>query len=397
MKRPGLHYPAAVFWLILAWIISPSAQAETPTQPSPAESANPPTTLRVGVHDKPPYAYQNSSGDWYGLGVELWKSTARSNGWEYTLVQLPYEELLPALVAGKIDVVVGELLVNPIDEAVIDFSQPFIETTVGVAIASRNFHPSWLHILTHAFDWTMLRILYGFVPALLLISLFIWLIERRRDDGHFAGSPARGLGSAFWFSTVTMTSTGYGDKVPVTFLGRTVAVVWMIVSLLLVTAFTASVASTVASVRAASVVRSAADLRHYRNGILDGSIATEFLNRYSAPVVSFQTYEAALQELISGSIDTVVGDAITLDFLSQQQFAGLITRLPLTLYSTRIAFALPPGSPLREKLNVSLLQQLHSPDWPSILDKYLGNSHRAPAPPLSPTKPPTAPRPHTTP
>ena len=369
------------------------SHAENKTQTRP-ESAS---FLRVGIHDKPPYAYKDETGQWHGLGVELWRNVAQMNGWQFAYHELPYEDLLPALVAERVDIVVGELLVNPRDEALIDFSQPFIESSVGVAVTARSWHPSWWHILTHTFDWTMLRVLYGFIPALVLVSLITWWLERRRRDGHFTGHPVQGLGSAFWFATVTMTTTGYGDKVPVTFWGRAVAVVWMLASLLLVTAFTASVASTVASARMGSLIRSAQDLRHYRNGILQGGLASSILEHYSAPVVAFETYEAAMQDLMQAQVDTVVGDAVSLDFLIRQSYAGQITRLPVILYTSRVAFALPAQSSLREKLNVSLLEQLHSPDWPSILDRYLGNSQLASFSTQYTPPPPRPPKPASTP
>jgi polar amino acid transport system substrate-binding protein len=344
----------------------------------------------VAVHDKPPFAFRDESGSWTGIGIQLWEAAAKDNNWQFRYEEVPSEDLLPSLAGRKVDVVVGELLVNAPDERVIDFSQPFLESSIGVAVSSRDWHPSWLHILLHAFDWTLLRVFFLFIPVLLIVSFLIWILERHRADGHFGGKSSQGIGSAFWFSTVTMTSTGYGDKVPVTFLGRTLSVAWMFMSLLLITAFTASVASTVATVRSSTLVRSTADLRHYRNGIQLGGVAAQVLDRYSAPMIGFQTYEEALQRLADGGIDTVVGESTSLQYLINKDYEGRLVLLPLQVFSSRIAFGFPQKSVLLEPFNISLLNFIHSPAWASILKEYLGSEALAP---MDATHPPTPSKP----
>jgi len=331
-------------------------------------------SLIVAVHDKPPYAYQNSAGQWTGMGVALWEAIAKSEGWTYSYKELPFEDLIPALIDKKVDVVVGELLVNPLDEKVMDFSQPFLDANVGVAVAARTWDPSWAHILLDVFDWTILRILFALGPALLVVGLLIWWVERRRTDGFFGGRAKEGYGSAVWFSAVTLTSTGYGDKVPVTLPGRTLAFLWMILSLLFVTAFTASVASTVASVKTGSIVRDPSDLRHYRNGVINGGMGEKLLSQFNAPVVTFESYEAALTSMENREIDTVVGDSVSLQFLANTDFRGRVTLLPMELYSSRVAFGLQQTSNIREPFNIALLQELRSDSWKNTLSEYLGKT-----------------------
>jgi ABC-type amino acid transport substrate-binding protein len=353
----------------------PEARAESAAGEGQTASAPQPAKWKVGVHDKPPYAFPSSDGGWQGLAIDLWEKIARQQHWEYEYTELPFEMLVPSLAAGDIDIIVGELMVDAENERLIDFTQPFLESSLGVAVATRNWSPSWIHILLHAFDWTLVRIFLAFVPGLAVISLIIWWLERKREDGYFTGPPRHGIGSAFWFSAVTMTSTGYGDKVPVTFWGRVVSMFWMFFSLLLITAFTASVASTVAAVRVGALVRSPQDLRHYRNGVMTGSLAAQYLATFSAPVVEFETYEEALSELSEGGVDTVVGDEVSLTYLINQDYSGRINRLPLRLYFSRVAFGLPQNSPRMEDFNVTLLEVLRSPGWPATLEKYLGESN----------------------
>ena len=57
------------------------------------------------------------------------------------------------------------------------------------------------------------------------------------------GSNIRNFGDALWWAAVTLTTVGYGDHYPVTFIGRCVAVVLMVCGLGLVGVIAAAIAS----------------------------------------------------------------------------------------------------------------------------------------------------------
>ena len=78
-----------------------------------------------------------------------------------------------------------------------------------------------------------------------LVALLIWALEHKSNPKEFGGDGKahRGIGSALWWSAVTMTTVGYGDLAPRSPAGRMVAIAWMFVSLFLVSWFTASMAS----------------------------------------------------------------------------------------------------------------------------------------------------------
>lgn len=144
--------------------------------------------LRVGLHQMPPYVIAKADGDWSGLAVELWKEIAEAKGWKYTMEPMPYEDLLAALASDRLDVVVGEFLVNPSEEQVIDFSQPYLSTSIGAAVSSPHFNPGWLSILLFAFDWSFLKLFLGLLPILILASLVVWHFERKKTRRSLAGA-----------------------------------------------------------------------------------------------------------------------------------------------------------------------------------------------------------------
>ncbi len=72
----------------------------------------------------------------------------------------------------------------------------------------------------------LLSVLVLFLMVLFLGSVALYVLERDAQPGTFGNLP-----SAMWWAVVTLTTTGYGDAVPITPLGRLVAAVVMICGL----------------------------------------------------------------------------------------------------------------------------------------------------------------------
>jgi voltage-gated potassium channel len=72
----------------------------------------------------------------------------------------------------------------------------------------------------------LLSVLVIFLMVLFLASVVVYFLERDVQPGTFGSIPA-----ALWWAVATLTTTGYGDVVPITPLGRTVAAFVMICGL----------------------------------------------------------------------------------------------------------------------------------------------------------------------
>ncbi len=73
--------------------------------------------------------------------------------------------------------------------------------------------------------WSGLRggnALVGVGALVVLAPLGVWLLERRGDG------PIDTLGEAVWWGAATVTTVGYGDVAPVTWLGRALAILLML-------------------------------------------------------------------------------------------------------------------------------------------------------------------------
>jgi voltage-gated potassium channel len=102
-----------------------------------------------------------------------------------------------------------------------------------------------------AVRWAIVVLIVGIVVVLFAASLVVWLLDSRDYPDY---------GSALWFTLQTVTTVGYGDDVPRSFIGQFVAGVVMIVGIAFITILTALITS--ALVDTAQERRHQFQLRH---------------------------------------------------------------------------------------------------------------------------------------
>ena len=92
-------------------------------------------TYIVGIDgDYPPYSYVNESGDFVGFDVESIQWIAEQEGFNVEVQAIAWDGIIPALLAGKIDMVYSGMTITPIRAAQVTFSNPYWSVDQGVAV-----------------------------------------------------------------------------------------------------------------------------------------------------------------------------------------------------------------------------------------------------------------------
>jgi polar amino acid transport system substrate-binding protein len=334
--------------------------------------------LIVGVAVGPPFNIKNADGSWTGISVELWRQIAKELGINFEFHETNLIGNFAGLSQGWLDIAVGPLTVTEQREEVCDFTHLYFASSLAVAVPTNRL-PASARFLVAFFDlnawWILLRIIIGFLAIMVIVAGLMWLCERRANPMQFGGEgrPARGFGAALWWSAVTMTTVGYGDVAPRTLKGRLIAVAWMFVSLVLVSIFTATLASilTTERLRQDTAIRGLDDLRQIHIGTFSDSSTAEYLTLNHIDYKALARTEL-FEALKNGNIQAVLYDEPFLRYEIRNQYKDEFTVIPLHLDTQLYAFAIREGAPLREPINRVLLRKIHEPAWRDLLYRYLG-------------------------
>ena len=339
-----------------------------------AAERRPTAPLRVAVYDLPPYGAVGADGGLSGLSVDLWRRVAEELEWEYSLTPVSQmESILSGLEQGQFDAAIGAITITPEREARVDFSYPAHRS--GVAVALRKETGPLLAVVSYAMVAADLgSLIVGMLALLLLLGVVIWLIERPGRSGTEAPEDSvANLRDGLYWAVVTMTTVGYGDKTPKTALGRLVAVVWMLSSLVLVSFLSASLVSRLTAERVQnSGIRDESDLRGKKLAAVAQSSGAEYLDGLHLKYEKYDNLTEALSSLANGQSNAVVNSVGALQFLVAARFAEVILVPRVLLAPAYMAIALPEHSPLKRPIDRALIKITASPEWKSVEDRYFG-------------------------
>lgn len=347
----------------------PSAQAEE----DGASGIGADSTLRVGTRFVPPFviAPEEPGAAPSGIAIELWERVAERMELDSDYRETSLEGLIEGLGDDRIDISVAALTATAERAERVDFTHPYYSTGLSIAVPQQGNPVAGA--LRAFISLPFLMVILALSGLLLLVGALLWLFERRRNADEFGGSAAQGLGSAFWWAAVTMTTVGYGDKAPRTLPGRMIALVWMFAALILVSTFTAAIATTLTVSSLDTGIQNVSDLEGQRIATIGGSSAAAWLDDQGFAYRDHADLATALGAVAEGRSDAMVYDAPLLRYQVREHFAGQLEVLPVEFLRQDYALALPQGSPLRAPMNVAILEILESDEWQRVLRRYLGN------------------------
>jgi polar amino acid transport system substrate-binding protein len=356
-----------LFTLLLALILTPAhVMAEEAVRAS-----QPDRILNVGTMHSPPFIIQNADGSFEGVSIKLWDHIAKRLDLRYELHTGNIETLLAQLETGEIDVAVAALTITEQREVGLDFTHPFYTTGLSLAIPAIERPNMIVALLTQLFSWRFVQMVGLLILVLLFVGWLVWFIEHNqtelKNDSHTISKVSEG----FWWAAATMTTVGYGDKTPLTPLGRALGVTWMFTALLLVASFIAAFSSILTVDRMTSPDIKSQALWKMQIATVPGSTSAAYLTQMNIAVINYPSVEAGLLAVANGAAEGMVYDAPLLKYWVDKNYRNDIDVLPALLERQDYGFALPSGSSLREPINRELLAKIRDPAWPSQIQRFI--------------------------
>lgn len=327
--------------------------------------------LVIGTKEAPPFAMKDADGNWSGISIELWREVAQKLGLQFRLSEEPdVQKLIEATSRGDYDVSVAAITITAEREHSVDFSQPFYDTGLGIAV-SVNSVSVWREIIRTMISAGFLQAAGALIGISLLVGALVWLFERRHND-DFGGPVGRGLGASIWWSAEAMTQASTGHRGPITIAGRALAIIWMVVSIITIAVFTASVTSALTTRQMRGLVNGVEDLPNVRVGTLANSATIGFLDGERIKHRTFAQVGTGLKALEAGSIDAFVYDKPLLAWTVEQHFSSTVQVLDIDFEPQSYGLAMPLGRPYRKAIDVAVLEAIHDQRWRRTLFQYLG-------------------------
>jgi len=195
-----LPFLTAIFAATIAFSISATAQ----TVNSPAPQISPGRELIIGIKEAPPFSMKAADGTWQGISVELWNRVANDMRVRFHFSEeATVQELINGISSGKFDVAVGAVTITAAREQIVDFSQPFYATGLGIAVPTERV-ASWLPVLRAMTSFGFAQAVLALIGLAVLVGFLVWLFERSHNE-DFSGDVKKGLSSGVLWSTTAMT------------------------------------------------------------------------------------------------------------------------------------------------------------------------------------------------
>ncbi len=333
----------------LVLLSSTRTHAQPPAEPSAeltvAIKSAPPFTIREGAPEGP--------ATWKGPSVELWEDIALELGLRFRYHETTLDDMIAGVAEGRYDLAVAALTVTAEREEKVDFTHPYYTTGLAIAVPRERSSP-WINVLGTVFSFEFLQVLMGIALIQLAVGTVVWLFERRTNTEQFPAGVAKGVANGFWWATVTMATVGYGDKTPKTGLGRFVAMMWMLASMVIVASVTATIASSLTIERLESRLRGPEDLPRFEVGAIEGTTGDRYLRSQAIAATRYANADDALEALAKHEIDALVWDEPLLRFAIErgpEAWREQIELVPGVFQRQDYAIAVGENSPLREAIN----------------------------------------------
>lgn len=350
------------------------AQART----TPADSADEmtPRSVRVVTKELEPFVtYDVVSQEYTGFSIELWNLIAEEANLNYEIYGVDtVAKLLDDIDRGAADVATAGIGITEQRETLLEFSHPYFQSGLQIMVSAEDDNSAvrtvW-SVVRSIFNLRLVGVLAVLVFCLAVAANIMWLAERRVNE-DFSTSYWPGVWEAFWWSAVTATTVGYGDKTPKTGFGQIVGLMWMFSGLFVLASFTASIATAFAVDEVTSQISGPLDLAGKTVATIDGSTSEEYLLQAGIQPLTFEHEAEAYGALLAGEVDAVVYDAPVLQHFAANEGAGKLRVVGPTFREQQYGFGLSDDNALRERVNRALLRLVESGRYESLRQQWFG-------------------------
>jgi ABC-type amino acid transport substrate-binding protein len=314
---------------------------------------------KIKVVTKPvqPFSF-TENGKLIGFSIDLWEAVAKEAGLQFEMQNVEtVPQMLEALKSRQADVAIAAISITAERHAFMDFSQPYYDSGLQIMVAtnaarSGNFAGN----LSRQFlNWNTFKVVGLVFLVMFLISHLVWWFERRRNAEMYPEAYGPGVWESFWWTVSMLCTGGCEAKGPMGVPARLVAIMWMLVSIVLIAYFTAAVTTEMTVKTLTGDISGPGDLPGVKVGTIAGSTAETYLRNNKAKVSPYPDVPSAVAALNAGELKAVVYDAPILRYYLAKRIGTRLRLVGPTFEKQFYGIGLQEQSPLRLPINRALL------------------------------------------
>lgn len=332
-------------------------------------------TLQIGYYESPPFVMETDEGRLSGVSIWLWEQIQKDIEHPFKLIPYdtdkPLSDLLRDLETGRIDMAINPLTITSSRDSKLDFTYPIYIADLTIVQSADSSSSSFIKVVREFLNHKVLLLILVLAGLVIFFGLILWLVEKKNH--HFEPG-IKGLFSSFWWSAVTMTTVGYGDKVPISHLGRFIAFIWMLCSIIIIAIFSASITSSLTVHRLTNANLSVQSFKQAKLGTVNSSASEEFLKRNFFR--NFKTYpelNTGLRALQTGEVDYFLYDEPWLIYLLNNELEfSTLELMPVRFNRQLYAFPMREdmSRSFEKKVSSSIIRLMETKDWEILLGEF---------------------------
>jgi ABC-type amino acid transport substrate-binding protein len=328
--------------------------------------------LTVGVYVHPPFVMVDD-GRFHGMAIELWEWLAEQLGQESEYVELSnIGALVDAAAAGDVDVALTNLTVTRDRAERIDFTHPWFDAGQRIMV-NEDRGSGFGDVVAGLRESGHLRA-YAWIAFVIVVATFLVTLFDRQFDKDFPRRWRDGVAESFY----TVMSVATSGKSPARknlfgWVGRIWQGLWLVCGIAVLAYVTSSVTSVMTTLSLTNQINSVADLPGRAVGVQPGSVSEDYAREQGFNIRPFDHIEDAVEALLEGRIDAIIGDAPVLEYYAHTNPQEPVTVVGPIFAPDKYAFGLVHQSDLTRPLTVELIGAHESGLIEEIRTQYFGD------------------------
>ncbi|CAI5483988.1 unnamed protein product [Closterium sp. Yama58-4] len=339
--------------------------------------------LRIAVPFGPSaveqYVNRTADGNFTGFCVEVFQRAMELLPYPvgYSLVAYDfagnsYEDLIRSVANKVYDGAVGDITVTADRAQIVDFTQPFMESGLGLVVPVLQGDPANPWAFLYPFTGSMWALM---IASIVFTAAVIWYLEHNQNLDFGGGPYHHQLTTSLWFAFASMVRSQ--EQHVGTVLGRFVVISWLFVVLIVTCSYTANLTSILTVNNLTPPVQSLAAVITSGSvvGYLNGSFSEQHLLGFGVRRKQLQALNSVdeyAEAMLNGTVVGVVDERPFLDLILSQDCS--FTTGEADISTLGWAYAFQKGSNLAVDLSKAIAQLSESGELRTIHNGYVPNN-----------------------